>query len=119
MLSPVALSQTKGIGRNEVRTAVQRIADTTAKYYVYPEKGASANNELLSRAKSGRYDSIAGWPSFKAALTKELREIMLDKHMYVLYEPQDIKVLNNQDNRSPEEIGTYFKNKARRINYGF
>jgi hypothetical protein len=44
---------------------------------------------------------------------------MLDKHMYVLYEPQDIKVLNNQDNRSPEEIGTYFKNKARRINYGF
>lgn len=114
-----SIGQTTTLNKNDVRSAIQQIGDTVSKHYVFPEKGAAAKAELLSRAKAGRYDTISSWLSFKTTITKELRAIMLDKHMYVLYEPEDIKVLNNEDNKTPEENANYWKNKARKINYGF
>jgi len=112
--------QVPRISKAAIHVTVRQMADTLARHYVFVEKRQPYRKEMLARLKSGRYDTLSSWPSFRQYLTKEMREISRDKHLYLLYNPApEPQPQPGTDRRSPEEIDRASEAQAAKNNFGF
>ncbi|MCA1816332.1 MAG: hypothetical protein LC746_07990, partial [Acidobacteria bacterium] len=55
--------------------------------YVLPDAGKQIAARARAKFSSGAYDSVTSPAQFAEALTRDLREIGKDKHLYVRYDP--------------------------------
>jgi len=62
---------------------VQALVRELNRAYVFPEKAASMDRELLARQRQHVYDSIASRLTFARALTDDLQRVTHDKHLHV------------------------------------
>jgi hypothetical protein len=62
---------------------VQALVRELNRAYVYPEKAAAMDRELISRQRQHTYDSIASRLTFARALTDDLQRVTHDKHLHV------------------------------------
>ncbi|MEP1096068.1 MAG: S41 family peptidase [Cyclobacteriaceae bacterium] len=78
--------------RKEINTITSQIPKLILENYVLSEKKVPLANAFLQKIESRKYVEINNPDSLAKVLTKDLREISLDKHLYVKYiEPNEKK----------------------------
>ncbi|MFY0593362.1 S41 family peptidase [Roseivirga sp.] len=90
------------------KKVVQRLAKIMNENYVYPEKGKAMHDLVLSKLKSDAYSQFNTEQSFAAALEKDLRSVINDKHIRVTFNSERAKAIRNRDfGPGPESNGKF------------
>lgn len=63
------------------------IAHVIENLYVLPDAGKQIAAQVRAKFSSGAYDSLTSPAQFAETLTRDLRELGKDKHLYVRYDP--------------------------------
>jgi hypothetical protein len=63
------------------------ISTKLTEYYVYPDVAAKMVQAIQDHQKNGDYNSITDGSEFAEALTRDLRAVSHDKHLFVAYNP--------------------------------
>lgn len=71
--------------KNEIADIIEKIPGLISENYVLSEKREYISNEFARRIRSKKYFSISNPDSLAKTLTRDLREISNDKHLYVNY----------------------------------
>ena len=66
---------------------IDAISSKLTEYYVYPDVAAKMIAAVQEHQKKGDYNSITDGNEFADALTRDLREVSQDKHLFVAYNP--------------------------------
>ncbi len=66
---------------------IDAISSSLTDYYVYPDVAAKMIEAINEHQKKGDYNSITDGNDFAEALTKDLRAVSHDKHLFVSYNP--------------------------------
>ena len=66
---------------------IEAISKRLTEYYVYPDVAAKMNEAIEQHAKHGDYNSLTDGNEFAEALSRDLREVSHDKHLFVGYNP--------------------------------
>ena len=108
----------------EIAESVEKIAKLIEDNYVFPEKGKKIAAQFLEAQRQGKFSKTKNWNDFSALATEILPDFSGDGHLYVQFDPQQVKELNkpaseNQTENSPEENSFFYGAKAREKNYGF
>lgn len=98
----------------------QRIIDGVAKnlneFYVYPDLAQKMADIVRANQKRGDYDAITDPDAFADRLTKDLRAVSHDKHLWVDYNPAK---LPPEDQKSSLEREAQFRKMLERTNCSF
>jgi C-terminal processing protease CtpA/Prc len=73
------------LAKNEIAEIVEKIPGLISKNYVLSEKREYISNEFAKKIKSKKYFNISNPDSLAKTLSRDLREISNDKHLYVNY----------------------------------
>lgn len=105
------------------RTAVvTRIGEMLEEDYIFPDKAAAMNKELLRLLEEGYYDKFDDGHEFARAISRDLHSISHDRHLNVTFNPEEVRRRRALESRSDEER---LKEEAdrlareRRHNFGF
>ncbi|HVG29519.1 MAG TPA: S41 family peptidase [Pyrinomonadaceae bacterium] len=83
-----ATSQLRPVDPKSIKQLGEIVAHLLEELYVSPEDGRRIAAQMRARFAAGAYDKLAADPVQLAdALTRDLREIGKDKHLYVRYDP--------------------------------
>lgn len=66
---------------------IDAISARLTEYYVYPDVAAKMIAAIQEHQKQGDYNSITDGSEFAGALTRDLRAVSQDKHLFVAYNP--------------------------------
>jgi retinol-binding protein 3 len=99
------------VSPDDVKEAVQSVADILRNGYVFPEVGEKMAADVLARLEKGEYKSITDEKALAEQLTKDLRAISKDKHLGVIFRPVDPSASTPMRGPSIQEM--------REHNYGF
>jgi hypothetical protein len=66
---------------------IESVSARLTDYYVYPDVAAKMIEAVQQHAKHGDYNAITDGNEFAEALSKDLREVSHDKHLFVDYTP--------------------------------
>ncbi len=66
---------------------IDAISSKLTEYYVYPDVAAKMIEAVQEHQKKGDYNSITDGNEFADALTRDLRDVSQDKHLFVAYNP--------------------------------
>ena len=69
------------------QTTIEAIAGKLTEYYVYPDVAAKMIAAVEDHQKHGDYSSIVDGSEFADALTRDLRAVSHDRHLFVAYNP--------------------------------
>jgi C-terminal processing protease CtpA/Prc len=94
---------------------VDDLCDKLAENYVYPEKAALFIQHLRSRHAEGAHDALQKPEEFCHALTLDLQHISRDRHLVVLWRPDETLATSQTDEESLKEM----RRQAASRNYGF
>ncbi len=92
------------------RMLIDKIAKQLEDHYVFPGKAEEMIAALRRHLKGGDYDEIADSGTFAEALTKDLREVSHDRHLWVRF---------GRRHEEPEPTSEENARFARSINFGF
>jgi hypothetical protein len=92
------------------RMLIDKIAKELKDHYVYPDKADEMNAALRGHLANGDYDDIGDGAAFAETLTKDLREVSHDLHLWVRFGGR------REDTEPTSEENARF---ARSINFGF
>ena len=67
--------------------AIDAIIGRLTEYYVYPDVAAKMIEAVRDHQKHGDYDSIVNGNEFADSLTRDLRAVSQDRHLFVGYDP--------------------------------
>ena len=84
-------SYSQELTKREIMEIIEKIPDLISENYVLPEKGDSIATRFTQKVKSKKYRFLVNPDSLAKTLTKDLREISNDKHLYVKHYRSDIK----------------------------
>jgi hypothetical protein len=116
-----ALAQ--NLSKKDVETAVLKTAELIEENYVFGEKGKEISADLINQFRNGKICAVKSWKDFAISATKILQNFSRDGHLYVRYNPEQVKELlgvqNNASSEPPEEDGFFYGAKAAEKNYGF
>ena len=102
------------LSKNEVNAIINKIPELIEKHYVLEEKRKAISNAFAKAVSSKKYEGIKNPDSLSKQLTKDLRAISNDKHLYV----------EHLDNSEEEEFDWEAWEKEERaqekkLNFGF
>ncbi len=80
--------------------------------YVFPEVAVEIEKLLLNKLATGAYDSFNAEDEFAKELTEDLQAVSKDKHLRVMFQTEDKRVL-------VENSVDEFERRAKIYNYGF
>lgn len=108
----------------KIETSVKKIAELIEKNYVFPEKGKTIAALFLGEHARGKFKDAKDWKEFAKTATEVLRSISGDRHLFVEYDPAQVKELNappktDDNSNSDPENSFFYGEKARQKNYGF
>jgi len=66
---------------------IDAISEALTEYYVYPDVAAKMIQAIRDHQKHGNYNSIVDGNEFADALSRDLRDVSQDKHLFVGYDP--------------------------------
>lgn len=66
---------------------IDAISSKLTEYYVYPDEAAKMIEAVQEHQKKGDYNSITDGNEFADTLTRDLREVSHDRHLFVGYNP--------------------------------
>lgn len=66
---------------------IDAISERLTEYYVYPDVAAKMIQAIRDHQKHGNYNSIVDGNEFADALSRDLRDVSQDKHLFVGYDP--------------------------------
>ena len=86
---------------------VDAISERLTEYYVYPDVAAKMIQAVHDHQKHGDYNAIVDGNEFADALTRDLRAVSQDRHLFVGYDPYispaDSGALDGPHPRSPAD----------------
>lgn len=108
----------------EIETSVLKIAKLIEENYVFPTKGKTIAKDFLSEHARGKFKTAKNWQEFAQSATEVLRAVSGDRHLFVEYDPPQVKELNappktDGNNNAEAENSFFYGEKAREKNYGF
>ena len=77
----------EGVGTKKsfnISSVVLKVCDLIGSYYIFPDKADEGIQKIRERLEKGRYDTIKDADTFSKVFTKELHEVMKDKHFDIL-----------------------------------
>lgn len=83
------------LSKKEIDKMIKRASDSLKYYYVNLRMGKKIGAHLRKRNKEGAFDNISHLDSLARFMTKELRSVNGDLHLYALHRPIDRKSTNN------------------------
>jgi hypothetical protein len=92
------------------RMLIDKVAKQLEDHYVFPDKAEKMNAALRRHLKSGDYDEIGDSGAFAEALTKDLRAVSHDRHLWVRF---------GRRYEDPEPTTEENARFARSVNFGF
>ncbi|MFK7749663.1 MAG: S41 family peptidase [Kordia sp.] len=101
--------------QSQIHNVVDSIASILDTNYIFPEVATKMNSKIQGNFKKGMYKKIKDPQVLAASLTKELQEISHDKHLRVIYNPEQIeaekRVITTEDSLA------YVKNRVNQMKY--
>lgn len=94
--------QAQQITAKDKGDAIQNIANRIAANYVYPEKGGQIASYIQTANFKGAFNNARTWQQFDELVTTELKKFSKDGHLYVRYDPQEVKELRR--NAGKQEV---------------
>ena len=82
---------------------IEKINDLMVAQYIFLETAEKMRDFLNSQFAEGKYDGIKDVSRFASALRRDLLEISKDKHIQVVYDPEQVKQIRAAQSLSPEE----------------
>ncbi len=113
------------ITNREIKKVTLKVADLVRSNYVLQEKGNNIAEYFLNDLKRGRFSGAKSWKELDSIMTKSLREISGDGHLYTWNNLDIVKQLkqekeNETKKESKKETVSFFNNKkAINSNFGF
>ena len=101
---------------------VERIGRLLADNYIFPEKAGEMKSLLDRKLNDGGYDSITLAAVLARTLTRDLQSVSGDRHLRVVYDPDQVGSIRASHSRSPEEREKQrleILENERLANYGF
>jgi len=103
----------------EQREVVLGVAREVAARYVLPEVGQAMSARLQEKLGQGAYSSPTAPADFAEQLQRDLREVGHDRHLFVHYDPQEVKDLRAAGEAGADDPPSGAElEKARRNNFG-
>lgn len=109
-------SSGKMLNRSEKESAVQSISKLLSDNYIFPDVAKEMGKYIQAKLSNKDYDKLSDPMKFAEELTKDLQSISKDKHIGVMYNPEQIKKMKKSDNTDRSEE---FKQQMEKENYGF
>lgn len=102
----------------DVTRLVDSISATLKNHYVFPEKAAEIEQYLKKQLKAKAYETITDPSKLIAKLTYDIRQVHVDPHMRIQYDPNFVNLQQGEVKPSEEEMAQ-FKKYEKGQNYLF
>lgn len=106
----------------EVENAIRTISELITDKYVFPDKGREIAKHLLQEFRNGRFKNVSSWEAVDSMATKVLRDFSGDGHLFVRYNPAQVKELTaiKKDEEADASYDSFFYGEdAVNNNFGF
>lgn len=100
-------------GKQEIGVLIKKINDKINQHYILSSKKSTIIKELNQRLESGKYDTITNTDDLAIVLSKDLKAISQDGHLYVKH---------LQQHKNQEDLASWESDelvRETRDNYGF
>lgn len=97
---------------------VDSISATLKNHYIFPEKAAEIEQYLKKQVNAKAYETITDPSKLIAKLTSDIRQVHVDPHMRIQYDPNFVNLQQGEVKPSEEEIAQ-FKKYEKGQNYLF
>jgi len=115
-----AQDKTKELDEKERTKVIKSISKLLKANYVYPEVADKMATLIETKLKDGEYQSIIQPDKYANVLTEDLQSVSNDKHLRVIFNPEDSKKQQNVVN--PADSSQFFYSpgeQMKRDNFGF
>ncbi len=122
MRPPDSKEQPPALSAKERTEVVERVGSLIALNYIFPEKGEEMRKFLAKQLEEGKYEESVVPRELARKLTEDLRSVSNDRHLRVVYDPQQVERMKARMGRSAEEREKErqrAQEDERRGNYGF
>jgi hypothetical protein len=82
---------------------IDAISEALTEYYVYPDLAAKMIQAIRDHQKRGNYNSIVDGNEFADALSRDLRDVSQDKHLFVGYDPYILPTTQSAPSDEPRQ----------------
>jgi hypothetical protein len=90
-VSIFALEQGGEVSHHEKQLVIDSVSSNLKKYYIFPELADQMIGLLNSQLAEGNYAELTSYEQFGQAITRDLRSLNNDKHLWIWYNPGWIK----------------------------
>ncbi|WP_339810060.1 S41 family peptidase [uncultured Imperialibacter sp.] len=116
--------QSQDLSKRTIKDASYKVAELVKANYVLKDKGNDIAASFIKDFEKGRFNFAASWKQLDSVMTKSLREVSNDGHLYVWHNLEIVKELKGQTEEKKEETSeettSFFNNKkAYDSNFGF
>ncbi|WP_298511559.1 S41 family peptidase [uncultured Kordia sp.] len=112
-------SETK-LSKAQITNAIESIGNILDSNYVFPEVAKKMTSLMKANLKKGAYNAMSDPQALASTLTKDLQSISHDKHLRVMYNPEQIAAQERVV--TPEDSIAYVENRVNQMkfqNFGF
>ncbi len=104
------------LAKNQQAIILKEVCEKLQKYYAFPEMGERLGKMILDKFEKGGYPYNVTPEKFLEALNDDLLNTSRDKHLKLLYDPEEAKTLKveSEENLADSEIAS-----ERWLNFGF
>ncbi len=99
--------------------AVNNISNLLDKNYVFPDIAKKMNELIKTQLRNNAYDTISDPMVFADVLTGDLQSVSHDKHLRVMFSPENAKMIKDAEKKGEDPDDKWFFEKMKRENYGF
>lgn len=108
------------LNANTKAKTIQALSTLLQQDYLFPDVALKMSTLLQTELKKGAYDSIDDPRKFAEKLTSDLRTVNDDKHLIVIFAPDDAKqLLKNKGKEIPAAKKKEIQRAMQQDNYGF
>ncbi|MEM6722031.1 MAG: S41 family peptidase [Bacteroidota bacterium] len=108
------------INKTQITNVIDSVSSILNANYVFPEVAEKMTSLVKTNLKKGLYNSISDPNALAATLTKDLQSISKDKHLRVMYNPEQIAA--EERVVTPEDSIAFVENRVNQMkfqNFGF
>ncbi len=107
------------ISKKEQEEVIKKICTYLEDNYVFPETGKELNTQISKNSKDGKYSKLTSPTDFAYQLNEDLMDISEDKHLKVVYDPDWIKQIKQQEQEQDVYLTKEMIEEEKRNNFGF
>jgi hypothetical protein len=117
-ISIFAFEQGGEVSCHEKQQVIDSVSSNLKKYYIFPDLAEQMIDLLNNQLEEGNYAELISYEQFGQAITKDLRSLDNDKHLWIWYNPGWIKNELSRVVGLSKDIDSDLQ-KAQKENFGF